>query len=155
MKVGRFLAFAVSFIFAATLVAQAPGTGTKAPAKSNAPIFKPAADLKWTDLDPTGAPGVKIVDVWGDHTKGGFGAFIKFPAGFTSPLHTHTNAYKIVVVSGTWLQTPEGKAEMRLGPGSYAYQPGDGYKHVTACDKASECVIFSESTGKFDLIPAK
>ena len=41
----------------------------------------PASDLKWADLDPTGAPGVKIADLWGNHTKGAYGAFFKLPAG--------------------------------------------------------------------------
>jgi hypothetical protein len=118
----------------------------------NAPVFMPAGDLKWMD-DPN-APGVKFADIWGDHTKTGYGAFIKFPAGFTAPLHTHSHAAKIVVISGTFIQIPEGKSEVRLGPGSYLMQPGKTYRHVTACDKASECLIFSESTGAFDLIPA-
>ena len=124
-------------------------------AKGAEPIVMPAGDLKWTDLDPTGAPGVKIADVWGDHAKGAFGAFVKFPAGFATPLHTHTNAFKIVIVSGTFVQVPEGKPEFRLGPGSYLMQPGGNYRHSTACDKASECVFFIQSTGKFDLIPVE
>jgi anti-sigma factor ChrR (cupin superfamily) len=93
------------------------------------------------------------VDVWGDHTKGAFGGFTKFPAGFQAPLHTHTNEAKIVVISGTFLQQPEGKPEVRLGPGSYVLQPGGTYKHTTGCDKASECLVFIEATGKFDLLP--
>ena len=111
--------------------------------------------MKWTDLDPKAGPGVKIADISGDHTKGAFSAFIKFPAGFAAPLHTHTNAVKIIVVSGTFLQQPEGKAEFRLGPGSYLFQPGGDYKHTTACDKGSECVIFAESIGAFDLKPVE
>jgi anti-sigma factor ChrR (cupin superfamily) len=118
-------------------------------------VAVPAADLKWTDLDPTGAPGVKSADVWGDHTKGAFGGFTKFPAGFVAPLHTHTNAMKIAVISGTFIHTPEGKPEIRLGPGSYLMQAGDGYRHTTACDKASECLFFIQSDGKFDMIPAE
>jgi quercetin dioxygenase-like cupin family protein len=117
------------------------------------PTYTASADMKWMDLDPAGAPGVKIADVWGDHTKGAFGSFIKFPAGFAAPLHTHTNTYKIVVVSGTWVQGLEGKPEMRMGPGSYVVQPGAGFKHTTTCDKASACMIFVQSEGKFDLIP--
>jgi hypothetical protein len=117
------------------------------------PIFMPAADLRWSDLDPTGAPGIKIVDVWGDHTQGAYGAFLKFPAGFVSPNHTHTDAIKIVVISGTYTQLPEVGRQARLGPGSYAYQPGGDYKHVSGCDKASECVLYIESAGKFDLLP--
>ena len=152
MNSRRFLALASVLFIAAPLAARdKPRTSAKAPA----PIFKPAADLKWTDLDPTGAPGIKIVDVWGDHSKGGYGAFLKFPAGFLSPLHTHTHAIRIVVISGTYTHTPDGKSEQRLGPGSYAYQPGGSYKHISGCDKASDCVLFIESTGAFDLLPVK
>ena len=115
------------------------------------PIPKPSADLQWVDLDPTGAPGAKIAMLWGDPTKGGFGAFFKLPAGFAVPLHTHTNPMKVVIVSGTYLQAPDGKPEFRLGPGSYLMQPGDNYRHTTSCDKASDCVFFVESNGAFDL----
>lgn len=110
-----------------------------------------AADLKWIDLDPAGAPGVKIADLWGNHGTGRFGAFLKLPAGFAVPPHTHTNPMKVVVVSGTYVQGPEGAAEFRLGPGSYLMQPGGSYRHTTACDRASDCVIFVESSGAFDL----
>ena len=138
------LAFLGSFALAATVSAQAA---------AKAPVFVPAADLKWTALDPAGAPGVMTADVWGDHTKGAYGGFTKFPAGFQAPLHTHTNDLKIVVISGTFLQQPEGKPEVRLGPGSYVMQPGGTYKHTTGCDKASECVVFIDGSGKFDLLP--
>jgi Domain of unknown function (DUF4437) len=128
--------------------------GAPAPLNPNAPVFVPAADLKWVDLDPK-IPGLKAADVWGDHTKTGYGAFIKFPAGFASPLHYHSHPVKIVVVSGTWIQVPQGKPEVRLGPGSYMLQPARSYKHVTKCDPASECVIFTESTGAFDIVPVE
>ena len=156
MRAARFLAFAASFVLAAAVLAQTSGGAKAKPAhKTGGPIFMPAADLKWTDLDPAGAPGVKIADAWGNHTTGAFGSFVKFPAGFTTPLHTHTNAFRIVVISGTFVQVPEGKAEVRLGPGSYMMQPGGGYRHTTGCDKVSDCVFFTQSTGKFDLIPAE
>ncbi len=150
----RLLASAASLVLAAAVFAQQPAE-SKAKAhtagKAAAPVFDSPGDLKWGDLDPKGAPGVKIADVWGDHTKSGYGSFLKFPAGFLAPLHTHTSAIKIVVVSGTYIQTPEGRAEMRMGPGSYVFQPGGSYKHISACDKASECLLFIESVGPFDL----
>ena len=117
------------------------------------PVFISAADLKWTDLDPTGAPGVKVADLWGDHKTGAFGAYLKLPAGFAVPLHTHTYAMKVIFVSGTYIQAPEGKPEVRLGPGSYMMQPGGNYRHTTRCDAASDCVFFVESEGAFDLKP--
>jgi quercetin dioxygenase-like cupin family protein len=145
------LTFVAVFALAGSVLAQAAETVDKATAMT--PHFIPAQDLKWTDLDPTGAPGVKVADLWGDHTKGAFGAIFKLPAGFTAPLHTHTHAMKVVIVSGTYIQTPDGKPEFRLGPGSYLMQPGGDYRHITSCDKASDCVFLVESDGPFDLKP--
>ena len=151
----RILAIAVSCLVAGVAITQAQAQGSgeakakKAPKASPTPVMLPAADLKWADL--AGAPGVKIVDLWGNHEKGAYGAFIKFPAGFAAPLHTHTHEMHIAVVSGTFLQAPDGKPEVRLPAGSYLKQPGDGYRHTTGCDKASECVVFAESGGRFDL----
>jgi hypothetical protein len=34
-------------------------------------------------------------------------------------------------------------------------QPGGNYRHTTSCDKASDCVFFVESNGKFDLRPVE
>ena len=129
--------------------------GIESTGESNAasPVPLPAENLKWIDLDPTGAPGVKVADLWGDHRTGPFGAIFRLPAGFSASLHTHTHAMKLVIVSGTYIQGPEGKPEFRLGPGSYLMQPGGEYRHTTKCDQASECVFFVESDGAFDLRP--
>lgn len=142
MKSRNVLALSFALILSAPVLAQ-----------QGQPVFMPAASVKWTDLDPKGAPRVKIADLWGDHSKGAFGAFVKLPAGFAAPLHTHTHPIKVVFLSGTYVQAPEGKAEVRLGPGSYMLQPGGNYRHTTSCGKASECVFFMESDGAFDLKP--
>src|SRR5262245_66303756 len=92
------------------------------PAESHL-LVMPAGDMKWTDLGP-GAPGVKVADLWGNHASGAYGALFKLPAGFAAPLHTHTSDMKVVIVSGTYIQAPDGKPEFRLGPGSYFMQPG-------------------------------
>jgi anti-sigma factor ChrR (cupin superfamily) len=152
------VAFSIALALAAPVLAQSPGTpkaGTAAKPGPAQPVFMPAADLKWTDLDPTGAPGVKVADLWGNHAKGAFGAFLKLPAGFAAPLHTHTHAMKVVFLTGTYIQAPEGKAEARLGPGSYMMQPGGNYRHTTSCDKSADCVFFVESNGAFDLRPVE
>lgn len=155
MKGKHVLAFAVSFVLAAAVSAQTSGgAGKKSASKggSSGVVVLPNSDEKWTELSPD-SPGVQIADLWGDHTKGAFGALIKFPAGFTAPMHTHTSDMKLVIVSGTVIHGPEGKPEVRLGPGSYLKQPGRTYRHTTTCDKASDCEFFVESTGKFDLKP--
>ena len=55
------------------------------------------------------------------------------------------------ILSGTYIQGPEGQPEFRLGPSSYLMQPGGTYRHTTSCDAASECIFFVESNGAFDL----
>ncbi len=158
MTARHVLAFSISLIVASPVLAQPSGQAkaSKAPKPgSDQPVFMPADELKWTDLDPKGAPGVKVANLWGDHAKGAFGAFFKLPAGFAAPVHTHTHPMKVVFISGTYVQEPEGKREVRLGPGSYMMQPGGNYRHTTSCDKPSECLFFVESDGKFDLKPVQ
>ena len=140
---------ALIVLAAACLAEPANSEAAEAP-----PIVVPAADLAWTDLDPAGAPGVKVATLWGDVAKGPFGAIFKLPPGFAAPLHTHTHDMKLVIVSGTYIQAPKGQPEFRLGPGSYLLQPGGSYQHTTSCDQAAPCIFFVESDGAFDLKPA-
>ena len=158
MRPGYVVVYSIALILAASAVAKpsgAPQASKPTKAAATQPVFISAQDLKWTDLDPKGAPGVKVADLWGNHAKGAFGAYLKLPAGFATPLHTHTYDMKVIFVSGTYIQAPEGKPEVRLGPGSYMMQPGGNYRHTTSCDKASECLFFVESNGKFDLKPVE
>jgi hypothetical protein len=151
MKLKGHMAAVLCFAMGAVLAHRA-NSAEETSARSPIPI--PTADLEWVDLDPSGAPGVKVADLWGDHRSGPFGAIFRLPAGFSAPLHAHSHDMKLVIVSGTYIQGPRGKAEFRLGPGSYLMQPGGGYWHTTSCDPASECVFFVESDGAFDLHPA-
>jgi quercetin dioxygenase-like cupin family protein len=116
---------------------------------SKGPTVWPYADLKWSEIPKSG--GVMRAVLWGDADKGAYGALYKFPAGGSFPEHWHTNGMKIVVVSGTWLYTPKGGTEHKLGPGSYlAYGPKD--VHVSGPGDNAECVFFIEQPGKFDMV---
>jgi anti-sigma factor ChrR (cupin superfamily) len=151
------LTIVITLAMPVAVLAQESGKTAAKPAPKSADsrlVVIPSSDMKWTDLDP-GAPGVKVANLWGNHAKGAFGALFKLPAGFAAPLHTHTYDMKVVIVSGTYIQAPEGKPEFRLGPGSYFLQPGGNYRHTTTCDKASDCVFLVESKGPFDLKAVK
>lgn len=107
-----------------------------------------AEDLKWEQL--AGAPpGIMSVTLWGDLTKGAYGGFTKFPAGFKAPLHYHTNTTKIIIIKGAY--TYNGK---QYGPGSYVSVPG-GLKHESGGITDSETIFFIEQPGKFDLVPVE
>ena len=73
MRPRNTLAFSISLLLATPVLAQPPAkaqTNAAPKAVATQPVFTPAADLKWTDLDPTGAPGVKVADLWGTMRKG-------------------------------------------------------------------------------------
>lgn len=152
MRGRNILAFVATFLLAAAVLAQGSGEAKakSAPkAKASKTVIWAAADLKWAAM-ADGPPGVMVVDLWGDHTKGAYGSLMKFPAGFSAALHTHSSDMRMVTVSGTFIHGPEGKPAVKLPPGSYLKEPG-GYRHTTACDASSECIFFAEGSGKFDI----
>ncbi|MGI9037490.1 MAG: DUF4437 domain-containing protein, partial [Gemmatimonadota bacterium] len=157
MKAMTMLAFAWVFVMAGcTQTGDHAGITSDADITSGVrPIFVSAAELEWFDLDPEGAPGVQMATLWGDPSDGAFGAFMLLPAGFDAPLHTHTHPMKVVFVSGTYIQEPDGEPVVHLGPGSFMMQPGGDYRHRTSCGADSDCVFFVESAAAFDLLVVK
>jgi quercetin dioxygenase-like cupin family protein len=147
----RILAVPVLFLVAAALLPQRVDAAGAKPAMKSAKSFvvMPGEGMKWEPL-PGGPPGVMQSKLWGDSTKGAYANLSKFPAGWSAPLHTHPATHKVVVISGTWIHGEPAKPDVKLGPGSYLVQPA-GMKHTSACDAASECLIFLESNGKFGI----
>jgi quercetin dioxygenase-like cupin family protein len=121
--------------------------------KKKEAVVWPAGDVKWSEMKG-GPPGIMYADLWGHIDKGAYGSLIKLPAGLKNPLHTHSSDTKLVVVSGTFLYTPEGGTEQRLGPGSYLMVPG-GLKHLSGVSDDGPCEVFQEGPGKFDFHPAE
>lgn len=116
--------------------------------KATADVICPAEAIRW-EAGP--APGTRLAKLWGDMSKGGpFGVFISFDAGVMHPLHWHTRTLKLVVLSGTFLHTPEGGKEARLGPGSYLLQ-GGGNRHVSGASAEAPCTFFMTGDGAFDM----
>jgi hypothetical protein len=139
---------AVSAVFLALLAA-----GSIAAAAGGASVNTPVTDLKF---GPTGvSDGVHgelhAAAAYGDHAHGAHGTFIKMPAGFVSKVHTHTEDYWGVVISGVGVNEKPGDAGVALPVGSYWFQKG-GERHVTKCISANECIFFISQAGKFDYL---
>ncbi len=112
----------------------------------------PAGEIKWTE-----SPAMKgywIAPLWGDPSKGAYGALKKVAGGSDLGWHTHTNDQKVVAVSGTIDFTLEGGTAKELTAGSYVSVPG-GTKHHSACRAGAECIFFEQQPGKTDLVPVK
>ena len=126
----------------------------KAPAKKAGAAkgtLTSAGDLKWVD-NPS-IKGAQQAVLWGDPTKGAYGALKKVPAGTVIPMHTHTNATRVVMVAGTISFTFEGSPAKDMGPQSYSFIPA-AVPHTATCKSGADCVYFETSTGLYDLKPA-
>ena len=150
-RMPRIALVAVTGLALSALALHAQGTKPAvSEASSKAPAMTTPDQMKW--MPNPGAPDVKMATAWGDPAKGAHGAFHKFPAGFTAPLHTHSSDLRAVVISGTMSVAGKDGKETMLPAGSYFFQPA-GWQHVTKCQPGSDCVIYVTSTGKFDLHP--
>ena len=141
MTSNRFLAAAL--LVAACAVAPLVSAQTKA-------VLWPASAIKWTD-NPA-VKGARTAVLWGDPTKGAYGALKQIPAGATLAPHTHKNDSRVVMVKGTVTLDIEGK-KTALPAGSYTLIPG-GVPHSATCGAAAACEYFEEMSGAFDSTPA-
>jgi hypothetical protein len=116
------------------------------------PKFVAAEEVKWDELN-----GLKLGTLAGDYKKGPYGALMKLPAGYTSPLQARTGAYEAVQISGTsshWIRGEDGTKAKKMTPGSYWSIPAKT-EHVSSCATGSDCVIYIWQKTKFDALPAK
>ena len=116
--------------------------------KVSGATVKPAGELTWGPM--TGIPGAEQAPLWGDPAKEAHGILYRWPAGFLSPLHTHTHGDRVVVISGLVTLSVDGAPAKELPAGSYFSMAG-GTKHVTGCKAGAPCVFFVERDGPFDV----
>jgi mannose-6-phosphate isomerase-like protein (cupin superfamily) len=107
----------------------------------------PVANLKWT---PAGMPGVSTAVVQGDMAKGPCHFYLKYDAGFVSPMHHHSPDHFVTVVTGTLVLTVDGK-EHQLGPGSFFALTGKA-KHAARVEGKEPAVMFIDSRGAWDVV---
>ncbi len=116
---------------------------------SSQPVMTAPVELEW--VTPNRIP---FAYVWGDATRSAHGEFVRFPAGFVSPVHHHSHAYHGVIIEGV-LSNPMGRDETAkpLPAGSYYYVPA-GAIHTTRCVSDQDCLIYLHQDGPFDFVPA-
>ena len=120
-------------------------------AKDGKPVVWPAGDVKWTASPMKGA---WIAPLWGDPSKGAYGALKKVAGGTDLGWHSHSFDQKVVAVSGVFDFQLEGGAVQELAAGAYVFTPAH-VKHNAKCRAGADCVYFEEQPGKSDFIPAK
>jgi quercetin dioxygenase-like cupin family protein len=127
------------------------GAGPAARAADTAGAAAAAREsLKWKDA---GIPGVKVAVVQGDQASGPSHFYLKYPAGFVAPRHSHSPDHFATTVSGQLVLLVDGK-EQRLPPGSY-FAFRDKAVHAARCEGSEDCVMFIDARGAWDVVPAK
>ena len=115
-------------------------------------IYVTASHANYSEMQGSRG-GVSTAPIWGDANVGAHATFSKFAPGYDAGLHTHTNDVWIVVIKGAYLYKDDA-GEKRVGPGEFLRVPG-GHKHWSGGDPKEGALFYEESSGNFDLIPAK
>ena len=134
-------------VLAALLLTAAIGV-----AKDSKAVVWPAGDIQWKENPKM--KGVWSATLWGDPTKGAYGALRKVGAGMDLGKHSHSFNQKVVGVSGAFEFTLEGQPMTELPPGSYVMIPAH-VKHTSKCKEGADRVYCEEQPGKADFIPPK
>lgn len=110
------------------------------------------ADLKWGPCPSFLPKGCSIAVLHGDPAKDNVDVFFKVPGKSTIPLHWHTSAERMVLVSGELHVTYDGQKTAVLKPGAYAYGPAK-QPHKAFCASAVPCVLFIAFESPLDAVP--
>jgi quercetin dioxygenase-like cupin family protein len=110
-------------------------------------------DRQWHPVDPSNPGSPTITALWGDPASGRYGALMRVPAGFESPLHRHSSDERVVVISGSsvhWVQGESRETATVLRAGDFMMMPA-GVNHVSAAASNDEdCLEFITMDGEFD-----
>jgi len=112
------------------------------------------AQLKWGPCPAFIPKGCEIAVLHGDPAQKNADIFFKVPAHFTIPLHWHTSAERMVLVSGKLSVTYDGQKTVVLKPGTYSYGPAK-LPHKATCAKEDPCVLFIAFESPVDAVPVE
>lgn len=118
-------------------------------------ITRTAGDsqLQWGACPAFLPEGCRITVLHGDPAKENADIFFEVPANSRLPLHWHTSAERMVLVSGELHVTYEGQETAVLKPGTYAYGPAK-LAHSGVCVSAVPCVLFIAFESPVDAVPS-
>lgn len=115
--------------------AQAPGAAT--------PVRRAHTDpsLTWAPCPPLFPKGCEVAVLHGDPATGPSDVFLRAPADYTFPAHSHTSAEHMVIVAGLVHVTYAGGKQAELGERIYALVPAK-MGHKAHCARGGPCVMF-------------
>lgn len=118
---------------------------------SDLPLATQATDakLKWGPCPPIFSGDCNIAILNGDPAKPNADVFLRIGGGMTLPVHRHSSAERMILVSGRLRVDYRGAPPATLTPGSYAYGPA-GLPHLAVCLSKQRCTLFIAFEGPVD-----
>lgn len=118
-----------------------------------------AIDTKSNDLEWGGCPefmpeGCNITVLNGDPAVGNADILFKVPGSSDIPMHWHTSAERMILISGEMEVTYEGEDPQILKAGYYAYGPAKK-PHTAKCKGSEPCVLFIAFEEPVDAVAGK
>ncbi len=111
-------------------------------------------DIKWADCPAFLPKGCKLSVLHGDPAKPNVDVFFKLPGKSTLPLHWHTSAERMTLVSGRLNITYNGQKEAVVKAGNYMYGPPK-LAHKGYCASKEPCILFIAFESPLDAVPGE
>lgn len=108
-------------------------------------------DIAWGPCPPFLPQGCGLAVLHGDASKPNSDVFLRIPAHAPLPMHWHSSAERMILISGELRVTYQGQPEAVLKAGSYAYGPAKR-PHEGSCTSDNDCVLFIAFEGPVDAI---
>lgn len=127
-------------------VAAAAIAAFAAPSLAQAPDHLTVARLQWQTM----FPGVDFAPAYGHWETEAHGKYVRFAPGTEVPMHTHTNAYHGVMISGRMANLFDGGARAEVSPGDY-WHIANARPHGHECLSKEPCLFYTYSDALWDL----
>jgi quercetin dioxygenase-like cupin family protein len=140
--------------FGVLQAAESPEAAKAAAAEHERPLAASQSDanLQWADCPALFPPGCKMTVLHGDPGAPAADVFLRVPAGYTIPAHSHTSAERMILVTGQLDVTYAGHATVSLERGDYAYGPPQ-LPHIARCNGPEACTLFIAFNSAVDALP--
>jgi len=106
---------------------------------------------QWMPM-PFFPPGASVVLLLGDPFREAGYMYVRFPAAYEPPLHSHHATERIAVDQGTLILHIADRDPIREPPGSYLVIHR-GTVHATTCAGPDDCFCYISVDRAFDVIP--
>lgn len=145
----------MKLFFSLMCIAAGASSAQPAPAQNfnESPLATLATDskLKWGPCPPIFSGDCKIAVLHGDPAKPNADVFLRIGGGTALPVHRHSSAERMILVSGRLRVDYKGAPPVTLVPGSYAYGPA-GAPHLAVCLSKQRCTLFIAFEGPVDAV---